>query len=586
MDIAETDRVITRPSARTEQSSSTERRAVIVLGMHRSGTSAVARSVSFCGYELPADVMPARSDNPKGFWEPLAVARLNDAILVDLGMSWDQPGSPVCPGMTQQETRHAVSDYVVEKWSAQAAHALQHSFGSAASIVLKDPRLALLLPLWEGTLSQAGYSGCYVLVYRNPLEVAASLNNRNAIQFRRAMQLWVHYNLACLAHLASETTAGVLSFRKLLASPSDSVANALSTDLSGEVRDRISKYITKSDNHFPRPIVQLDRARHIPGIVKNLWNLLEAWNGLPADLRARRLTEISTSYDEAMLFAGPILRPRMPPTAAKKVGTGTRDAKEQIPAPVILSKTPAAKIIHYHLFKNAGSSVDEMLKQNFGSRWIEQEFGGPHNRSNAAEVAEFLKGRPNIIALSSHTALLPAPRLTEEWVFPILFIRHPIIRIESAYVFERKQNADGFSTRLAKEHDFAGYVRGHLDHPHHRGTKNFQSYRLSFNEPDSSDSELVRAMRTIYSLPFVGLVETYAKSVKLLEQLMKPYLPEFRAIVVRKNATRSREASLEAELKRIRDELGTNLYDELVACNQDDLQLFSEVSRLYHHVSA
>src|SRR5438874_741920 len=134
-----------------------EKRAILVLGMHRSGTSACARSISFCGYTLPADIMPARPDNPKGFWEPLAVARLNDAILTDLGLSWDQPGPALCPSMTLAQSRLAVADSVMGKWGAQAAEALRHSFGSAPAIVIKDPRIALVLPLWMAAVTRAAY---------------------------------------------------------------------------------------------------------------------------------------------------------------------------------------------------------------------------------------------------------------------------------------------------------------------------------------------------------------------------------------------------------------------------------------------
>src|SRR5437763_425787 len=64
-------------------------RALVVLGMHRSGTSAMTRTLSLLGAALPKDVMQARSDNPIGFWEPQKVADLNDEILHALDSDWD-----------------------------------------------------------------------------------------------------------------------------------------------------------------------------------------------------------------------------------------------------------------------------------------------------------------------------------------------------------------------------------------------------------------------------------------------------------------------------------------------------------------
>jgi hypothetical protein len=85
-----------------------------------------------------------------------------------------------------------------------------------------------------------------------------------------------------------------------------------------------------------------------------------------------------------------------------------------------------------------------------------------------------------------------------------------------------------FSAQLAKQTDFAGYVRGHLDHPQHRGARNFQTFRPAFNEPASTGSEIARAIRTIQQLPFFGLVEDYDQSVGRFETLVKPYFPTSR----------------------------------------------------------
>src|SRR5205823_762956 len=130
---------------------------------------------------------------------------------------------------------------------------------------------------------------------------------------RRAMQLWLHYNLACLRDIAaSGARVGALSFHSLLVEPSSTIADAIDTDLSAEAESQISEYIVLGDNHFLKPAASLDRAPHIPAAIKDMWRLLEDWNGLAADVRMRRLTEIGNAYDEAMLLAGHILRPRIP----------------------------------------------------------------------------------------------------------------------------------------------------------------------------------------------------------------------------------------------------------------------------------
>lgn len=70
----------------------TERCAVVVLGMHRSGTSALARILNLCGAYLPERLLPPRQqDNSKGYWEPMSVVQYNQRMLASLGCDWDRP---------------------------------------------------------------------------------------------------------------------------------------------------------------------------------------------------------------------------------------------------------------------------------------------------------------------------------------------------------------------------------------------------------------------------------------------------------------------------------------------------------------
>jgi hypothetical protein len=238
-------------------------------------------------------------------------------------------------------------------------------------------------------------------------------------------------------------------------------------------------------------------------------------------------------------------------------------------------------VLHYHLFKNAGTSVDEILVRNFGPLWATQEFPHSGMKSNVAAVEAYLRERPDLVALSSHTALLPIPYLGGRNVIPILFIRHPIDRLKSAYEFERRQGADTSGSRLARENDFAGYVRELLASPGNRQARNFQAYRLAFNESPEAGSEEERAMRTLKTLPFVGLVEAFDKSVKRMSRLLTPYFSQFQLAAVRKNVTRRKTNSIEERQFEIRSEIGAQLYEELIAANDLDLKVFSSISHDY-----
>ena len=84
-------------------------------------------------------------------------------------------------------------------------------------------------------------------------------------------------------------------------------------------------------------------------------------------------------------------------------------------------------IFHYHLFKNAGTSLDASLKENFeaGTEWLTEEF--PANPAKNRElVKQWVENNKEAKCFSSHTALLPVPKVQGLELLPVIFIRHPI----------------------------------------------------------------------------------------------------------------------------------------------------------------
>jgi hypothetical protein len=234
-------------------------------------------------------------------------------------------------------------------------------------------------------------------------------------------------------------------------------------------------------------------------------------------------------------------------------------------------------LFHYHIFKNAGTSIDEILRRTFGSQWVKREFP---IRSNALAVAEFLGQQTNLLAVSSHTALLPSPRVNGLKVIPIIFIRHPIDRLRSAYDFERKQIANTAGARLAKKTSLAGYVR-ELLRTRGRQARSFQTFRLSHNSPPLG-TERQRAIQAISELPFIGLVEAFDSSIERLKLLLAPRYPGLELSARHANVSHSHTGlSLAERLEIVRTELGNTLYEELLSSNADDIFIHRYVAALY-----
>lgn len=197
-------------------------------------------------------------------------------------------------------------------------------------------------------------------------------------------------------------------------------------------------------------------------------------------------------------------------------------------------------ILHYHLFKNAGTSVDAILKRNFAGKWVTREFpqmGG----NNTPLVEQWIRDTPEAIAYSSHTMMGPIPKIEGVRVISFMLLRDPIERIKSAYRFERTQAADTWGARLAKEHDFEGYVRARLARPGDRQCRNFQTYRLASMAPGEG-TELERAKKALEELTVVGRVEEFGVALERLGSEVAMFATHFKVDTVMSNSSRGRDA--------------------------------------------
>lgn len=164
------------------------RRAILVLGMHRSGTSALTRILGLRGVALPFRTMPPGPDNETGFWEPIEIVRLHDEILGSAGSAWDDAAAFPEAWFT--------SDLAMQ-FKARLADMLRLDFPDAPPLIaVKDPRLCYLVPLWLSMFRDLGIEPLFIIPVRNPLEIAASLNKRNSLQEEHSLLLWLRHFLA------------------------------------------------------------------------------------------------------------------------------------------------------------------------------------------------------------------------------------------------------------------------------------------------------------------------------------------------------------------------------------------------------
>jgi len=159
---------------------------VLVLGMHRSGTSALARALSLMGATLPANVIGRSLGNDAGHWEPERLVAINDEILAELGSSWDDWRPLDMPALAVDRREH---------YKSQIRTIIEEEYGSTKLFVLKDPRLCRFGLLYDEILTGLGVRTIYAIIYRNPLSVARSLAARNGYSPEYSTLLWLRHML-------------------------------------------------------------------------------------------------------------------------------------------------------------------------------------------------------------------------------------------------------------------------------------------------------------------------------------------------------------------------------------------------------
>ncbi|WP_132807892.1 sulfotransferase family protein [Tepidamorphus gemmatus] len=160
---------------------------MLVVGMHRSGTSALTRVLNLVGCDLAERlVKPSPNDNELGFWESRALVDLNEEILASAGSMWDDAAA-LNPAWFQ-------SPKCVE-FKRRAAELLAREYASSSLFALKDPRLCRLARFWGDVLDEARIEAKVILPIRNPLEVAASLHKRNHLPVEVGELVWLRHVL-------------------------------------------------------------------------------------------------------------------------------------------------------------------------------------------------------------------------------------------------------------------------------------------------------------------------------------------------------------------------------------------------------
>jgi hypothetical protein len=252
-------------------SDSSGERLFIVLGMHRSGTSALCRSLLTMGINLGSNLNPPHETNPKGHWEDLKILEFNENLLMTVGMSWNTLSSLSIERM-QLIQKTELIDQARDILRSKISGSNNKLFG------FKEPRTAKLLPFWQKVFQGEPYQVAYLLPFRNPLSVAQSLQNRNGFELIKSYLLWLLHVIPCLAETAGSQRI-LVNYDDLLEDPVR-IVSGISKEFELPIDEALlheyaTEFLDKELRHARNTIADLRADSACPELVRKVYFFLE-----------------------------------------------------------------------------------------------------------------------------------------------------------------------------------------------------------------------------------------------------------------------------------------------------------------------
>ena len=236
-----------------------QKRIVVVLGMHRSGTSAITRGLQVLGVDLGNRLLQAETgNNEKGFWEDIDITAFDVDLLAEMGHDWHT----LAP-LTPQEFERLE----VEALKLRAVQLLRDKLADTTIFGLKDPRMCRLMPFWVDVFAHLKLDVSFVIACRNPMSVAHSLARRNGFALEKSYLLWLEHMLLSIKHTANGRRVFV-DYDQLLGEPLvqlERISTSLGLPFSTQSQDCIEyqhEFLERSLRHtaFGPEDLRLDAA--------------------------------------------------------------------------------------------------------------------------------------------------------------------------------------------------------------------------------------------------------------------------------------------------------------------------------------
>ncbi|MBV1871980.1 MAG: glycosyltransferase [Gammaproteobacteria bacterium] len=164
---------------------------LVILGMHRSGTSAISRAMGVFGASHGDNLLePVAGINDKGFWEDADIVQLNADLMAEVGLDWHSLKPLVLSDLSVLRAKG---------YFDKAKNLLAEKMDGYPIFAFKDPRVSKCLLFWKEVFSESKINLVYILAVRNPFSVASSLHKRDGFSQSKSFYLWLDHVLSALS---------------------------------------------------------------------------------------------------------------------------------------------------------------------------------------------------------------------------------------------------------------------------------------------------------------------------------------------------------------------------------------------------
>lgn len=222
------------------------RKCVLVLGMHRSGTSALAGLLHSLGVSMGKSLLEAEEINPKGFFENRNVYYFNELSLL--------------PNLRTSafDLKLPKAEFEAKKWDErlflEAKNIIENDYMDLQLFGLKDPRISILLPFWSDVLDSLDIKSYYIIIVRSPFEVVASLRKIYDISVDEGYLIWINYYLSIFLHSSGKSRHIILfdNLVKVTGKVIDEMLIFLDIECGADTIDRAARFIDDRLRHNKR----------------------------------------------------------------------------------------------------------------------------------------------------------------------------------------------------------------------------------------------------------------------------------------------------------------------------------------------